>query len=241
MPGILFRDYFSPVRPHYMRKLPSSAEQLSLELSGNERSHFQRIAKKLKNDFSGKGRIDRYEDVADLDRTLQAVERVAKKTWQRKLSRGFNTDAPFLEFFKTQAENGWLRVYTLYLGEEPCAFWIGSVYQKSFFSDFLGYDPDYARYSPGMYSLSQMMEEFCSRDVEVIDFGFSDEEYKRRFANLIWQASSLHIFAPVSKGLALSLKKMTANVLHEPTRALLDRSNLIQRAKKLWRKTRNKS
>ena len=99
--------------------------------------------------------------MADLDRTLQVVERVAEKTRQRKLSRGFNTDAPLLEFFKTQAENGWLRVYTLYLGEEPCALWIGSVYQDSFFSDFLGYDPDYTRYSPGMYLLYQVLLRVC--------------------------------------------------------------------------------
>jgi hypothetical protein len=79
-----------------------------------------RIAKRLKNDFSGKVRIDRHEDVADLDRTLQVVERVAEKTRQRKLSRGFNTDAPLLEFFKTQAEMAGF-VFTLSILERNLA------------------------------------------------------------------------------------------------------------------------
>lgn len=235
-PRFLFRDHFPRVRPHRKRKLPSTVEQLYTSLSTNQRSHFRYIAKKLAKDFNGQVRVTRFDDPADLGRTLAVVEEIAKRTWQRKLGRGFTMNAALLGALKTEAENGWLRVYTLYLADNPCAFWIGTIYQRTFFSDFVGYDPQYSRYSLGMYLLSQMMEEFCSHGVEEIDFGSSDEEYKKRFSNIVWRETNLHVFAPSPKGLALNAMNTITALLNEPTRAFLERTNLIQRAKKVWRK-----
>jgi Acetyltransferase (GNAT) domain len=236
-PKFLFRDHFTPLRPHRKRKLPSSIEKLH-EGSSQGSKQFRRVAKKLSNEFSGQVRVDRFEALADLDRMLAVVEEIAKKTWQRKVSTiGFNIkDASLLEVLKTEAEGGHLRVYTLYLGEKPCAFWIGAVYQRTFFSDFLGYDPDYARYSPGTFLLSQMLEELCAQGVEEIDFGFSDEEYKKRFGNVMWQDSNVHVYAPSLAGLTLSAMRLITVVPHEAARALLKRTNLYQNAKMAWRK-----
>jgi hypothetical protein len=236
-PRFLFRDHFTPLRPHRKRKLPGSIEQLYVESSHGSKQ-FRRVAKRLSNEFSGQVRVDRFEALADLGRTLAVVEEIAKKTWQRKASSiGFHIkDASLLEALKTEAEGGHLRVYTLHLGGKPCAFWIGAIYQRTFFSDFLGYDPDYARFSPGTYLLSQIMEEFCSQGVEEIDFGFSDEEYKRRFGNVMWQDTSVHVFAPSPIGLALSSMRMITALLNEGARALLKRANLYQNAKIAWRK-----
>ena len=236
-PKFLLCDHFTPRRPHRKRTLPSSIEQLYVESSQGGKQ-FRRVAKKLSNEFSGQVRVDRFEALADLDRTLSVVEEIAKKTWQRNASSiGFNIkDAPLLEALKTEAEGGHLRIYTLHLGGIPVAFWIGAVYQRTFFSDFLGYDPDYARFSPGTYLLSQMMEEFCAQGVEDIDFGFSDEEYKRRFGNVLWQDTTVHVFAPSPMGLALSSMRMITALVNEGARALLKRTNLYQNAKVAWRK-----
>jgi hypothetical protein len=237
VPKFLFRDPFTPLRPHRKRKLTGSIEQLYAESSQGGKQ-FRRVAKKLSNEFSGQIRVDRFEALADLDRTLAVVEEIAKKTWQRKASSiGFNSkDAALVELLKTEAEGGHLRVYTLYLGGKPCAFWIGAVYQRTFISDFLGYDPDYARYSPGTYLLSQIMEEFCSQGVEEVDFGFSDEEYKKRFGNVMWEDTSVHVYAPTPMGLTLSALKMITVLPHEAARALLKRTDLYQKTKMAMRK-----
>jgi hypothetical protein len=236
MPGLLARDYFSPIRPHRKRQLPGSVGQMYAALSGNERKHFRKISKFLTSTFSVQLKIDLSDKPGDLERTLQVVEEIAKKTWQRTLGNGFAISSPIVEFFKTQAERGWLRTYLLYLEDKPCAFWIGAVYQGTFFSDFMGYDPEYARYSPGMYLLSRMMEDFCSQGVQAIDFGFSDEEWKRRFGNVQWAETTRYVFALTPKGLRLSAMKAITVLLHEPARALLARTNLVARAKKGWRR-----
>lgn len=236
-PKFLFRDHFTPLRPHRKRTLPPSIEKLHAESSQGGKQ-FRRVAKKLSNEFPGQVKVDRFGALADLDRTLAVVEEIARKTWQRKASSiGFNIkDAALLGLLKKQAEGGHLRVYTLYLGGKPCAFWIGAVYQRTFISDFLGYDPDYSRLSPGTYLLSQIMEELCSQGVEEIDFGFSDEEYKKRFGNVLWQDTTVHLFAPSPMGLTLSAMKMITALLNETARAVLKRTNLYQNAKMAWRK-----
>ncbi|HWF13585.1 MAG TPA: GNAT family N-acetyltransferase [Candidatus Acidoferrales bacterium] len=236
-PNFFSRDHFTPLRPHRMRKLSPHVDKLYAGATQGGKQ-LRRVSNKLMAEFSGEIKVDRLEDLADMDRTLAVIEDIAKKTWQRKISNiGFNLeDASLMHLLKVEARGGHLRVYTLYLRGTPCAFWIGAVYRRTFISDFLGYDPDFANYSPGTYLLSQMMEDFCSQGVEEIDFGFSDEEYKRRFGNVVWEDASVHVFAPNWRGLRLSFLRMITAVPHEAARAFLKRTDLYQKAKKLWRK-----
>ena len=236
-PDILSRDHVTPLRPHRKRKLPASADKIYAGSSQGGKQ-FRRVANMLANEFAGEIRVDRLRTADDLDRTLAVVEEVAKKTWQRKISSiGFNpNDTTLMDVLKTEADGGHLRVYTLYLRDKPCAFWIGVVYQRTFISDFLGYDPDFADYSPGTYLLSQMMEDFCSEGVEEIDFGFSDEEYKKRFGNVMWQDTNVHIFAQTMTGITLNAMRTLTVLPQEAARTFLKRTNLYQKAKSAWRK-----
>jgi hypothetical protein len=239
-PGFLFRDRFRSLRPHRKRTLPGSVEQLYRDLSANERQRFRRIARALSREFPGQVKVDRFGDVTDLDAALAVVEKVANKTWQQAMGTGFALSESVLNSLRAQAERGWLRVYILYLGGKACAFWIGAVYQRTFYSDYLGYDPDYSKHSPGMYLLSRIMEEFCSEGVEAIDFGPIEEEYKKRFGNAMWLQSDLHIFAPRLKGLISSGMNSIAVLLHQPARAFLERTGLTQTVKKIWRGVRHR-
>jgi CelD/BcsL family acetyltransferase involved in cellulose biosynthesis len=80
------------------------------------------------------------------------------------------------------------------------------------------------------------MEEFCSQGVEEVDFGFSDEEYKKRFGNVMWEDTSVHVYAPTPMGLTLSALKMITVLPHEAARALLKRTDLYQKTKMAMRK-----
>jgi CelD/BcsL family acetyltransferase involved in cellulose biosynthesis len=81
-----------------------------------------------------------------------------------------------------------------------------------------------------------MMEEFCAEGVEAIDFGPSEEEYKKRFGNVVWLQADVHLFPPHLKGLVLSSMESIAVLLREPARAFLERTSLIQTVKKVWRR-----
>jgi len=239
VPGFFCRDHLAAVRPHRQRRLPGSSEEFYSGLSSHKRKDFRQIFKQVARDFSGQVRVDRCDSPAGLDRALQVVEEIASKTWQRQFGGGFTAaDVSLTELLRTEAKNGWLRVYTLYVGQKPCAFWIGAVYQGTFYNDFVGYDPAYARYSPGTYLFLRIVEELCSSGVKEIDFGFSDEEYKKRFANWTWQGSNVYLYAPTRRGVTLSAMKLITTSLNESARYLLERANLIQRVKRVWRRLR---
>jgi hypothetical protein len=210
-------------------------------MSGHARKRFRQISKALSKGFPGQvrvERVDRFQNLTDLGRTLAVVDEIAKTTWQRTMAGGLQMNASQLEALKKQAERGWLRVHIVYLADKPSAFSIGALYRRTFYSEYIGYNPDYASYALGTYLLSQMMEEFCSEGVEAIDFGSSDEEYKIRFGNVVSHETDLHLFAPSLTGLRLSAMNTITILLREPTKAFLKRLNLIQRTKKVWRRVR---
>jgi len=237
MSSVFLRDHFSPVRVHRRRLLPPNIAAHYASLSPSERKRFRQITSKLSAEFQGRIELVKFERTSDLVRLMQDVEIIAKKAWQRSLGFGFNATEALLEFLNTEACKGWLRTYVLYLDGRPCSFWIGAVYQQTFYSDFTGYDPDYARYSLGTYLFSQMLEDLCNGGVSAFDFGFTDDEYKRRFANDCWRETSLSLYAHTPRGFRLASMRTVTLGAHETIRALLERAKLTQRVKKFWRKS----
>ena len=233
--GPLSREWFSSIRPHWVRKIPDSLEQLRASFSVSERKRFRQIAKKLSADFQGRVELTRCDAPSQMEETLVDVEHIAARTWQREISRGYNTDPSHADYLRVEAELGYLRVYVLHLAGRPCAFWIGAVHRQTFYTDFVGYDPEYARYSVGTYLLSRVLEQACSEGVQVFDFGFTDDEYKRRFGNLMKPETSLHIFAPGLQGAALNFMRMCTVTLNGVVKALLECAKLTQLAK-TWRR-----
>jgi hypothetical protein len=236
LPGFFFRDHLPSVQHRWIMDLPGSVEALYEHLSYNQRSHFRKTVRRLQRSFPGQVRLRCLHRAADLDAILWDVEEIAKKTYQRRLGVGFNNNPVQTAFLRFEAEMGWLRTYLVYLGDKPCAYWIGAVYQQRFCSDFTGYDPDYTHHAVGTYILSQMLEELCGEGVRAVDFGWTDSAYKERICNIMKREATLYMFAPTPKGISLSAMRALTSIVHEPLRTLLERMNLIQNAKRVWRK-----
>jgi CelD/BcsL family acetyltransferase involved in cellulose biosynthesis len=130
---------------------------------------------------------------------------------------------------------GWLRAGVLYLKDRPCAFWIGNVYDGVFVSDFLAFDPEFRDSSPGSYLLIAMIEEFCKEGVQAVDFGFGPGEYKERFGNFQLRETSVFIFAPSAKGIALNAMRTVTVLVGNIVKKTLERTNLLPKIKRLWR------
>ncbi|MGB7602786.1 MAG: hypothetical protein WBM24_20970, partial [Candidatus Sulfotelmatobacter sp.] len=87
-----------------------------------------------------------------------------------------------------------------------------------------------------LYLLSQMLEEFSALGVGVFDFGFTDDWYKKRFGNASRQEATVHVFAPTLKGFRLSAMQALTTLVDESLRSILERTNLMQNVKKIWRR-----
>lgn len=238
MPGFLNRDHIRPSQPHFTATIPKDAEQFYSRLSSKVRKNQRWQAKRLVSDFCGAVRIRCFREVAELDSMIRDVELVAKKTYQRGLGVGFVGGPETRARLQLGAQKGWLRAYVLYITDRPSAFWIGILDQGTFTSEYLGYDASLGRYSPGMYLIMKVIEDFCNGNedrVTQVDFAIGYGQYKQVLSNREWQEACIYIFARSLKGMELNLIRHFAGGIDQALKRTLERTRLLQRIKKTWR------
>ena len=207
-PGVLVRDHFPSISIHRQLVLPASVDEFWAHLSPKVRGNLRWQMKKFLKVHSQSARIECFSQPSDVNEMIGQMEYVARRTYQRGLGVGFADQASERERLQFKADRGWLRAYLLYLGGTPCAFWCGTLYRGVLHSDYLGYDPAFREFSPGIYLIVRTIEEFCKlgpdREVQAIDFGLGDAKYKADLANSQWLDASLCMFAPSLRGIALN-------------------------------------
>jgi CelD/BcsL family acetyltransferase involved in cellulose biosynthesis len=166
---------------------------------------------------------------------IQKAEEIAKRTYQRGLGVGFQDNEEMRRRLHLCAEKGWLRAYVLHLGDTPCAFWIGTLYQGSFCSDYLAFDSRFGAYSPGTFLLMKVVEEFCTARVKEVDFGFGEARYKEQFGNSPSVEASIFVFAPNPKGALLNAIRTSTGLADNLAKKILGGTKLLPIVKKLWR------
>jgi Acetyltransferase (GNAT) domain len=238
-PGRLSSDHFPLLQTHWLGRVPDNGTLLD-NWSKRRRYKQRRRARLLFDAFAGNVRIERYHDGARVEQLMQHAEAVAKTSYQRGLGVGFVNDERSRNRLRLEAQHRTLRAYVLYLGDTPCAFWVGSLRAKVFYLDFFAFDPAYARYEPGTYLAIKVIEELCDNHdgapVSAIDFGLGDAQYKAVFGNYQRQLASLYIFAPTVKGAALNLLRALFTSVDRSTKTLLERSGVLSRVKRTWRR-----
>jgi CelD/BcsL family acetyltransferase involved in cellulose biosynthesis len=219
--------------------VPAGLEALYQGLSSKARKNQRWQAKRLMQDHSGQVEVRCFRREHELDEAIRQVEQIVEKTYHRALGIGFSDTPDMRERLGLQARRGWLRIHVLVVKGQPWAFWIGRLYQQTFHSDFMGYDPANAKYSPGMFLILKVIEGFScgvgGERAEEIDFGFGDAQYKQVLGNREWNESPVYVFAPNLKGLRLHLLQMPSVVVDRFVRPLLERTDLAKRIKKMWR------
>jgi len=237
-PTLLCRDYIRLVQPHFAATLPTSAEEFYRSLSSGARWQAKSKQRKLIRDFAGDVRVRCFREVAELEMMMQDLEQVAKKSYQRGLGVGFS-DGPVLRSqLRLKAERGWLRGYILYVNGRPSAFWVGDVNGGTFGSDYLAFDADLGKYSPGMFLLYKVIEGFCECSGEMVtavDFATGHAQYKQLLSNQVWSEASVYIYAPSLKGIGLNLIRTLVVGVDQTVKRALARTNLLRKAKKAWR------
>ncbi|MGD1154819.1 MAG: GNAT family N-acetyltransferase [Terriglobia bacterium] len=236
LPNFLMRDHFPEVNLHCRMTVPPSVEDIYRGLSAKARKNLKWQAKQLLKSEAFSAQIACFRGSEEVDRMIRDVEYVARKTYQRGLGVGFVDNPEMRERLALAARKGWLRTYVLYLRNQPSAFCVGTAYGGTYYTDFVGYDPQYAKYSPGTFLLMRMFEEFCSDGLQQVDFGYGVEGYKQRFGSCTWNEAKLRIYAPTARGLALKLLIGQMLLIDHLVRRILSGIKVLPRLKKFWRK-----
>jgi hypothetical protein len=235
--GTVFtRDYCPERFRRLSARLPGSYAEFLKGRSSNTRHNVKRYSKKFQTAFGSQSEVRTFRDLVDVEAMLAHTETVASKTYHRGLGVGFVNDHLTRNIATLTAAKGWFRAYILYVGGEPCAFWNGWLYRRTFFAWTTGYDPSLHDYRPGMFLLQRMFEDLCSGNAaDEVNFGFGDAQYKRDWSDHDKSQVSVLLFAPSAKSVSLNLLRTPLVAASDAARAMLARTNVLQRIKKALR------
>jgi CelD/BcsL family acetyltransferase involved in cellulose biosynthesis len=137
---------------------------------------------------------------------------------------------------RAAAQKAALRACLLYICERPVAFTSGILSNKTLYGTFMGYDPGFKKYGPGLQTLMRLIEESFEPSGRVVrvDAGSGDSPYKRAFFPSSWEESPVWIFAPSARGLSLHVLKLVSTLLHALAMRLLAKSDHLRKLKKMW-------
>lgn len=233
--GPASRDRFIKAEPHSVMALPKDIEELYRGFSQGLRAEIRRKKKKVLADFGGKVEIRCYRELEEVESVIPVLEGIAQNTYQRGLGVGFQNTPQMCHRLRFCAQKKWLRIYILSVDGKASAFWVGTLSNQVFVSDYNAYDPSLRDYSLGTFLLAAVVEDFCKEGVQAIDFGFGQAEYKDRFANTRHIEASVHIFAPRPKGFALNAIRTSTRAVDSFARRMLEKTKLLAKIKRFWR------
>ena len=232
------RDWTPYRNPHWYLKIPNSYDQIYQKLSKSTKGTIRRECNnRISREFGEQVDIKVFSEKSDVKTALTEIETIAKLTYQRKLKVGFSSTQETKVKWEHYADRGMLQIAILYLNKKPAAFWNWILYNNSCLSVNTGFDPNLSYFHPGLYLFVAMIQRFCeSQECKTLDFGFGDALYKKMFGDWQTHETSLTIFAPNIRGLKLNLLKNTTINLSHRVQLVLQRMNMDQKIKKIWRK-----
>ncbi len=122
--------------------------------------------------------------------------------------------------------------------ESPCAYFIGSQYKSTFLAEFTGYDPEFAKYSPGMLMLLPSIRESfdLTPGPTQFDLRSGNYSYKRVVCNAGWQEGAAYLYAPMGRGLMLNFQMTAISLLNAGLRKLIARREFLKKVMKQWQR-----
>jgi CelD/BcsL family acetyltransferase involved in cellulose biosynthesis len=223
------------VRPwqRYRLVLPESFDAFLASRSRKSRAGIRYDAKRLETAFGAGRRVEIFR--APTPALFDDIDSIARTTYQRRLGHGFSLDrSPQLS---VALEHGWTRIYVLYDGDRPVAYWQCGVYRETIRLDSTGYLPDYAHLRPGIYLLMRVIEDAIGDPaLQVLDFGPGRSDYKRHFSSESYLERNLVLYATTLRARrARAVRNAVAGTTLAARRAL-DATGSSQRVKTAWRR-----
>lgn len=236
--GFFFRDYVILPNIHRKMILPDTIDAFYNKMKRKHRN----LPKLLEKNYPGKISFKVFQIKDQIDIICKEIETISTKSYQRGLNVGFKDNIEYRQRLTLWANKGALRVYILYIKDISCAYWIGTIYGKTFHLNDGAYDPYYKKYSPGTYIFFKLIEDLCqNNNVKEMDFGFGEAHYKKRFSTHEWFEENIYIFSPTIRGVYLNLIRGLFNLFSIYAENILKSLHLKDKVKKIWRKKLTKS
>ena len=213
VPGLLFKQRVPHVFYYSVLALNGPDEKPAGAFTGKAGREARRKMRNLEKAFPGKVELKSFSGVSELDPGMCDAMRVAVTTWQYYLGTGLVDSAETRKMFRFFAQQGWLRIYVLYIGGVPAAYLVGQLYNGTFYCQHAGYQSKLAHLSVGAVLTARVLEELAAAGVQAVDLGEGAQEHNRRLGCKRVEEGTVHMYAPTMRGALLSTFIGTAQMI----------------------------
>lgn len=205
LPDFLVQERVPHVFCYSELSLSNSGKDYQQVFSGKIMREMRRKTRIVERAFPGEVSLKCFSQPTEVDTGICEAMRVAVTTWQHSLGQGFKNTAQTRETFQFCAQQGWLRIYILYIKDAPCAFLAGQLYNNNFYCQYAGYHPDYTHFSVGSILTARVFEELAAAGVQRVDLGEGGQEHNRRVGCQMVEEGTVHVYSPSLRGVWLNL------------------------------------
>lgn len=233
-PGFIIggrQDY----RRHYIDMGTSFADYMA-QYSGKTRSTLRRKARKLADEAGGYD-VTEHRTPAEVEAFLAAALPLSARTYQARLLNAGLPDGPQARRAMLEAaEADRFRAFLLHAKGQPGAYLALPVTGQTLLYAHLGYDPDWARLSPGTVLQMDALERlFAEQRYRWFDFTEGDGAHKELFGTDFAACSSVMLLEPTLANRALLNARAGFDASAARAKTLAQRSGALGRLRALLR------
>ena len=187
-PGLARSSELRPfVRQRYTRhyaRLDLGFDAYLARFSGKSRSTLKRKVKRLAERSGGTLDLRTYRTPEELERFHVEASALSARTYQeRLLDAGLPQGPEAIEAMRGLARLDQVRAWLLFVDGRPVSYLYAPAEGDTLVYAYLGYDPDFAEYSPGtVLQLEAMQELMAEGRFRLFDFTEGEGQHKRQFA-----------------------------------------------------------
>lgn len=206
--------------------------------SSKTRATLRRKVRKFAELSGGEIDLREYRTPLEMDTFYTLARPLSAKTYQeRLLDAGLPAGEGFRRKMLEDAERGSVRAFLLFCGGKAAAYLYTPQRDGVFDYQFLGYDPELARWSPGTVLQWLVLEKlFAEGGHKLFDFSAGQGDHKRLFASGSKACADVFFFKPTPRNLLLVSTHSVLDAGSDLLAKGLDKLGLKRHIKKAIRK-----
>ena len=222
-------------RRHYI-DMSGTFEDYLARFSSKTRSTLRRKGRKLAKEL-GEFTISEHRSPSEIEQFLDEARPLSAKTYQeRLLDAGLPDTAEARAEMLQAAEQGRMRGFLLRVGDVPIAYLSLPVHGRTLVYAHLGYDPVFARLSPGTVLQLEALERlFAEQRFKYFDFTEGEGAHKAMFGTHHVECASFVLLDPTLSNRALLGARSSFDSAISSAKALAERTGALGKVRGLLR------
>jgi hypothetical protein len=233
-----FVRYLMAEYRHYYIRIRGTFDHYFSSFNPRTRATILRKVRKFESLYGSDGSFRQHATPEEIAEFWPLARQLSARTFQeRMLGQGLPGGAEFQTTIDALARANRVRGYLLLADSRPVSYVFGPIIGKhTFLYDFVGYDPEFAKLSPGIVLQYYIIRSiFQEEHLKVYDLCVGEGEHKRVFANSYQECADILYLRANTKSHALITAHLALQGLSRLIVSLLDRLRCKTTVKKMIR------